>query len=124
MKNTSKEIIYSEIFNKWPILKKSYDHLQSILDNNELDLFSEYILVDQNGQISIYPIGVYDDKLIFITEDDKLEFPFDEISYNYAIKHMIKKEPENKLSSKELSKYYIRLFSITKANNYFEKINK
>jgi hypothetical protein len=33
---------------------------------------------------------------------------------------MIKQYPENKLTSEELSKYYIRLFSIAKANDFFK----
>lgn len=118
MKNTSNEILFSQIFDKWPILKKSYNYC--IKQNLDLNLFTEYVLKDQNGQITIYPVGIYDDKLIFLSKDQKLNFPFDQISLKYALKHMQKIEPENKLSFKELSKYYIRLFTLIKAIYFFE----
>jgi hypothetical protein len=34
MKITSKEIIYSDIFDKWPVLKKSYNHLKNIITSD------------------------------------------------------------------------------------------
>lgn len=118
MKNTSNEILFSQIFDKWPVLKKSYNHCKGL--NNDLDLFVEYKLKDQNGEILLYPVGIYDDKLVFITKDDKLNFPFDQISLKYALKHMQRIEPINRLSVEQLSKYYIRLFSLIKAIYFFD----
>lgn len=124
MKNIKIEIIYSELFEKYPLLKKCYNYYVNNYSNNENipKLFLEHKVISQNGEKLVYPIGIYTDKMIYILNKDN-NYTIEEASLDYAIKSFVQNNPIILLNSKKISNCYCRYFSVENIKDFFKNEN-
>ena len=123
MKKLNFDIIYSDLFFKFPLIRKCYNYyLKSSHEYEDIpQLFFEHTTYTQFGVKRAYPVGLYADKLIFIFKPEESDiYTIEEADLKYSIKYFNKVFPEILLSAEKLVGVYPRVLSIQRIEEFFK----
>lgn len=110
MEQILNHIVYDKLFQKYPVISKIYNYSKDI---KNIQFFKKY-RISMSSQIQLYPVGIYKNKLIYLSKDNDLNcFYIDQIAWKFAENYMIKIDPQIKFQTQKLQKTYIRLFPIS-----------
>lgn len=126
MKNLSEQIIYSDLFMKFPLIRKCYNSYNNKNRQYPFKLFYGYRL----NQKIVYPVGIYGDiyrnnrqMLIYITNQG-INYYIQQVDMNYSIRNFILIQPNITMKDILNEGCYYRYFSIRKAQDYFKNENR
>lgn len=131
MQNISLDIIYSNIFDTIPVLKKCFNLYQFLYKKSSIKLFYGYEYKTRNQSAIIYPIGIYKDddfpegnlmKLVYLelSNEDKNSYSIKEMSYLWAENNIIDANL-GYLNNQLIDNIYISTFLAKKAINSFKE---
>lgn len=127
MKNLSEQIIYSDLFMKFPLIRKCYNNYNRLIEKADypFKLFYGYRLFVQNIQKVVYPIGVYQDiyrhnrqMLIYIVNQD-INYYIQQVDMQYSKRNLCLVQPNIIMNNIKQGSCYYRYFSVRKVQEYF-----